>query len=287
MRLMVPSGRGSQVPGGSFARFVEYLQPYPGDGGGSEAFGGHRYHDFQRRQGAQVLFEPGKKHRVANQADLDDLGESGRELAVGKRIERVGVDNHRARLMERADHVLAERVVHAGLAADRGVHLGEQRGRHLDERDAALVTGGGESGHVADNTPAQRNEGGAPVTMRRKQRIENTVQHLERFVLLAIGQHHLDWLQGNDMCAQPGEIQRRHRLVGDNGHPGSQDMPREQFGPVEQAGADIDRVTSVPKIKRQRFHRFARLPVYGRSRAPRSPANGAMSRPRYPLSAGI
>lgn len=36
---MVPSGRGSQVPGGSFARFVEYLQPYPGDGGGSEAFG--------------------------------------------------------------------------------------------------------------------------------------------------------------------------------------------------------------------------------------------------------
>ena len=39
----------------------------------------------------------------------------------------------RARLVERADHVLAERVVDAGLAAHRGVDLRQQRGRHLHE----------------------------------------------------------------------------------------------------------------------------------------------------------
>jgi len=39
--------------------------------------------------------------------------------------------------MERADQILAVAAVDAGLAAYRTVDLGQQRGRHLHEADAA------------------------------------------------------------------------------------------------------------------------------------------------------
>ena len=70
----------------------------------------------------------------------------------------VDVGEHRERLVERADHVLAARVVDRGLAADRGVDLGEQRGRHLDERDAALIGRRGETGEIADHAAAERDD---------------------------------------------------------------------------------------------------------------------------------
>ena len=49
--------------------------------------------------------------------------------------EHLRVDQHGERLMKRADQVLAAHQVHAGLAADRRVHLREQRGRDLDDRE--------------------------------------------------------------------------------------------------------------------------------------------------------
>ena len=78
------------------------------------------------------------------------------------------VGEHATRLVERADHVLAARVVDAGLAADRGVDLREQRGRHLHEVDAALVAGGGEAGHVADHAAAERDDAGVAVMSARR-----------------------------------------------------------------------------------------------------------------------
>ena len=68
-----------------------------------------------------------------------------------------------ARLVERADQVLAARVIDAGLAADRGIDLREQRRRHLHEVDAALVAGGREPGHVADHAAAERDHAGVAV----------------------------------------------------------------------------------------------------------------------------
>ena len=65
---------------------------------------------------------------------------------------------HGARLVERSDHVLAERVIDAGLAADRRIHLREQRRRHLHERHPALVDRRGEAGDVADHAAAERHE---------------------------------------------------------------------------------------------------------------------------------
>ena len=91
--------------------------------------------------------------------------------------------------MERADHVLAVRMIDGRLAADRGVDLREQRRRHLHVVDAALVAGRGESGHVADDAAAQRDDRGVAIHALRDQRIEDARHAFERLVLLAVGQH--------------------------------------------------------------------------------------------------
>ena len=85
-------------------------------------------------------------------------GDARGQLPVGQRVERVGVDQHAARLVERANHVLAQRVVDAGLAAHRGVDLGHDGGGHLDEVHAALVGRRRKASHVAYHAAAQRDE---------------------------------------------------------------------------------------------------------------------------------
>ena len=83
---------------------------------------------------------------------------------------------------------LPPRMVDAGLAADRGVDLREQRRRHLHEVDAALVAGGGEAGHVADDAAAERDDAGVAVEAGGDQRVEDARDVAERLVLLAVGQ---------------------------------------------------------------------------------------------------
>ena len=49
-------------------------------------------------------------------------------------------------------------VIDAGLAADRGIHLRQQRRRHLHVGDAALVAGGGKPGQIAHHAAAERDD---------------------------------------------------------------------------------------------------------------------------------
>src|SRR5215510_7571217 len=58
---------------------------------------------------------------------LDHLVEAGAELAARQRAEEPWVDDDERRLVERADQILAERVVDADFTADRAVDLCEQR----------------------------------------------------------------------------------------------------------------------------------------------------------------
>ena len=60
--------------------------------------------------------------------------------------------------MEGADEVLALRRVDAGLAADRGIDLRQQRGRDLHEVHAAASDRGGKAGEVADDAAAKRED---------------------------------------------------------------------------------------------------------------------------------
>ena len=95
---------------------------------------------------------------VGNVAVLDDLGHAVRKGAVRQGSEHVRVDEHEPRLIERADEVFALRQINAGLAADRGIHLREQRGRDLAQRHATQEGRRGKAGDIADNTAAERDD---------------------------------------------------------------------------------------------------------------------------------
>ena len=78
-----------------------------------------------REQRIDMRFEPRKQERIADQAVFDDLGKPGDELALWQRCERLDIDDDGTRLVKCADEILASRMVHAGLAAYRGIHLRE------------------------------------------------------------------------------------------------------------------------------------------------------------------
>jgi hypothetical protein len=78
--------------------------------------------------------EPFEERQIPDQAVLDDFRQPGPQFPVRQRIQRVRIGQHEARLVESADHVLAQRVVDGGLASDRGVHLRQQGRGNLDKR---------------------------------------------------------------------------------------------------------------------------------------------------------
>jgi len=121
-------------------------------------------------------------------------------------------------------------MIDPGLAAHRGIHLGEEGGGDLNERYAALITGGGETGHVADHAAAQGNERDAAIAVVLQQRIEDAVQNFQGLVLLAVRQNHGVGLQAREGGLSLLQIERRHRVVGDDQHLSSGDMRPQQIG---------------------------------------------------------
>ena len=90
--------------------------------------------------------------------------------------------------MEGADEVLALRVVHPGFAADGGIDLRQEGGRDLQAGDATLVTGGGESGNVANDAATEGDDEAVAVVARFNQRVEDACPGSEGFVSLSIRQ---------------------------------------------------------------------------------------------------
>ena len=81
-------------------------------------------------------------------------------------------------------------MIDPGFTAYRGVHLGKQRGGHLNKGHPALIGSSGIAHHIANHTAAKGNECAAAVKAGFQQRIPNASYLLDGFVLLAIWQHH-------------------------------------------------------------------------------------------------
>ncbi len=189
-----------------------------------------------------VLLDEVKNVGAANDAALQRLVHSGAKLAVGQRAQRGGIDEHCARLMKRAQQVLAFAQVHAGLAADGGIHLRQQRGRHLHHVDAAHVDRSYESGDVAHHATAQGKDGRFAVHTLGYQLRRQVAGGGERLVALAVG-------HGDERVRQFGFRERLlHRRAEQPGHSrrGDDDVAgalRHPFAqqrpqPAEQAGLD-------------------------------------------------
>jgi len=101
-----------------------------------------------------------KQGSVADRGMFDDFGEPLVEFPLGERVEGGDVGDDESRLVKGSEQVFTLGRIHPGLASDRAVDLAYDRRRDLHAGNAALENGGGESGEVAHNAPAERNEEG-------------------------------------------------------------------------------------------------------------------------------
>ena len=106
-------------------------------------------------QFAALLLEPVEHRLMPDQAIFDDFGITGAKLARVQCVEQGDVGQHQPGLMKQADEILLPERVDRGLAPDRAVGLGEQGGRHVDDRQPALEQPGGKPRQVADRAAAE------------------------------------------------------------------------------------------------------------------------------------
>src|SRR5712691_11860767 len=102
--------------------------------------------------------------------------------------------------MKSADHVFSERMVDRGLAADRRIHLSEERSGNLDVLHPALIRGGSKARQIADHSAPEGDEGAVALAALLDQRVEDCIESGPVLVLLAIGDDDADYLD-----ALPGE----------------------------------------------------------------------------------
>ena len=158
--------------------------------------------------------------------------------------------------MEGADHVLAARVIDRGLAADRRVDLREQRGRDLQERDAALIDGGGKACEVAHDPAAQGDEQRVAPAACREQGVEDAFQHLPALGLFAIRNRHVNDARAS-LLQTPGnffQIEPCDDVIRDDRRATAAQIGPVELRALEQPGADVDRVRALAEGYAERFH---------------------------------
>ena len=156
--------------------------------------------------------------------------------------------------MERADHVLSQPVIHRGFAPHRGINLGKQRCGDLDVADTALVTGCGKPGYVADNSSPQGNQGTGTVKLLFQKPGNDPVQGLHGLVPLAIFD---DQGAGRFACQpfkQCVQVQGSNDAIADDQGLLAQLRAGKPGGPLQQPGADINRVGTAPQFNGKLFH---------------------------------
>ncbi|MCY1457744.1 hypothetical protein D9M71_750650 [compost metagenome] len=79
---------------------------------------------------------------------------------------------------------------------------------------------------------------------RRQQGIENQLQGFPVLVGFAIGQYHRQHRIGTQGTAQTLEVEGGNRFVGNDGDLPAGNVRRQQFGLIQQAFANVDRVAT-------------------------------------------
>jgi hypothetical protein len=118
--------------------------------------------------------------------------------------------------MESANHVLALRMINSRLATDCRINLGQQCGRQLNKRDAALVTRRSKTRQVADHSTTQGDQRRVSATVIIQQGIKYQLQGAYSLVLLTIWQYlaaETPVFQGG---CYPIKIKRCHPVIADN-----------------------------------------------------------------------
>ena len=191
--------------------------------------------------GGQIARHPLEEAAVGDHAVLDHLVETGPELAAGQGAQHVRVGEDRERLVERADQVLAERMVDADLAADGTVDLREQRSRHVRQGDAPQVGRRRETHHVADHAAADGDDGDAALGRHADQGVVDPGDGLGVLGALAVG----------DEDAFPAAERPRHgravrfpdrRTRDDDALAAGSRLGQQRVEPPEETAAHVHRI---------------------------------------------
>src|SRR5262245_38527355 len=119
--------------------------------------------------------------------------------------------------MERADQVLAERMIDADLAANGAVHLSQQRGWPVRQRAAAPARRGRKSRGIADHAAADGDDRTAAIGARPDEGLVNARDGLEVFEALAVGNQ--DWLAAASDLVQARAVQSPDNRTRDDESP--------------------------------------------------------------------
>ena len=145
-----------------------------------------QYLRLAREDGGPLLGEPVEEARARRHPVLHDFVQARAKLPSRQRAEHRRVDDHGVRLVERADEVLAKGMVDADFAANRAIDLRQQRGGHVDQRDAAEVGGGRKPGHVPDHAAAKGDDRRRALGVRAHERVVDSGDRGQVLVALAV-----------------------------------------------------------------------------------------------------
>lgn len=203
-----------------------------------------------RKNARPVLLKPVEEGRIADQAILYHLGVTGPHLARWQRLQDCGIGDDCAWLVEKAHKVFAVSGVDRRLAANRTVHLCEERGRNLDVRQAAQQEARGDAGDIANHAPAERDDDGRPLDARIQQGLAQPLQGRKVLGLLTRRQHDVCGLDARPCKRrlQPLQAEGGNGGIGDDGCTLERQHAREQrAGLVNQVLADKNVVRPRPQ----------------------------------------
>ena len=129
-----------------------------------------------------------------------------------------GIDQHCQRLMEAADQVLAADQVYAGLAADGGIHLCQQRRGHLHHRNATHENGGEESSHIADDAAPERDHDAGAIAAAVRHLFGRTFDTHQPLLFFARSQKNGVVNQAAQAGAQTIPVEAPNVLIGNDEH---------------------------------------------------------------------
>ena len=183
--------------------------------------------DLGGRVGERAVLKEREQRLAAQHTGLDGLRRAVGKDGGGQGSQTVRVAQHGSGLQKRARKVLPRRKVDGRLAADGGIHSGEQCGRQLHIADAAQVRGRGEARHVAGHAAAERRHAVRARELRLGQKLQNGGERREILMRLPRREHiRADGKPGVAQArANRFKIKRSHIAVG-----GDRDAAAAQHG---------------------------------------------------------
>lgn len=141
-----------------------------------------------------------------------------------------------------------------GLAADGRVNLGEQRGRHLNKRNASLVACRSKADNITYHTAPQSDQSGITTMAGFQQSRHDPLEGRQGFVGLAIGQDQVFHLKTGQQLNDLFKIQGRDHGIGHYHDPLALDRLRQYLGALQQTGSYLYRVAAFTQFDLQPFH---------------------------------